>query len=291
MKIKVYAILLGLLVFVVACGPPPPPTAEEEDGEETTTETIEEEMVDEEPAAVEEEAAAEEPEEAAVSGPVLDGLTELEYETLEEGTGEIPEEGDFIKVHFIGSLADGTEFANSYTQGGDPLILQYGRTGLFEGFDMALEMMTIGETARVGIPASLAFGEQGTGVIPPNADLFFDLELVGVAEIEFESVEEGEGLQAMPGDIVQVHYTGTLEDGTVFDSSLDRGEPIEFVLGQGMVIPGWEMGIGMMKEGGTAVLTIPPELAYGSAGAGGVIPPDATLTFEVELVSVQRINQ
>lgn len=290
MKIKLFTILLGLLLFVVACGPPPEAPAEDHSAEsasETSEEMAEEEMeeavVEEEPVNVVEEAA----------GPTapLDGLTELEYEVLEEGTGEKPEEGDFIKVHFIGSLADGTEFANSYVQGGDPLVLNYGRSGLFAGFDQALEMMSIGEIARVGIPADLAFGDQGTGVIPPNADLFFDLELVGIAEIEFESVEEGTGEQAMPGDLVQVHYTGTLEDGTVFDSSLDRGEPIEFMLGQGMVIPGWEMGIGMMKEGGKAILTIPPELGYGAAGAGGVIPPNATLTFEVELVSIERITE
>lgn len=288
MKSKLFAILLGLLLFVVACGPPPEAPSEDHADESMSEST--EEMAEEEPEVVVEEAAQNE---VVVEAPAADlaGLTELEYETLEEGNGDKPEAGDFVKIHFIGSLADGTEFANSYVQGGDPLILTYGRSGLFEGFDMAIEMMTIGETARVGIPASLAFGDQGTGVIPPNADLYFDLELVGLAEIEFESLEEGTGEQAMPGDLVQVHYTGTLEDGTVFDSSLDRGEPIEFMLGQGMVIPGWEMGIGMMKEGGKAILTIPPELGYGSAGAGGVIPPNATLTFEVELVSIERIDQ
>lgn len=285
MKIKFIPILLLGVAFLIACGPPPPTTTEADNASEDAM--VEESA--EESAAVEEEAVVEEAAEPVAQD--LGGLTELEFEVIEEGNGEQPEEGDYVKVHFIGSLADGTEFANSYTQGGDPLVYPFGQAGFFEGWTMALSRMSFGEKANVGIPAALAFGEQGTGVIPPNADLFFELELVGKAEVGFESVEEGDGEQAMPGDVVQVEYTGTLEDGTVFDSSSNTGQPFEFVLGQGMVIPGWDIGIGMMREGGTAILTIPSELAYGAAGAGDVIPPNATLIFEVELVSIQRINQ
>ena len=97
----------------------------------------------------------------------------------------------------------------------------------------------------------------------------------------------GTGAQAEAGKTVKVHYTGKLLDGTKFDSSLDRNEPIEFVLGRGMVIPGWDEGIALLKEGGKALLIIPSKIAYGARGAGGVIPPFAPLTFEVELVSVQ----
>jgi len=97
----------------------------------------------------------------------------------------------------------------------------------------------------------------------------------------------GTGAAAEAGKTVKVHYTGKLLDGTKFDSSLDRNDPIEFVLGKGMVIPGWDEGIALLKEGGKAFLIIPSNLAYGARGAGGVIPPFAPLTFEVELVSVQ----
>ena len=99
--------------------------------------------------------------------------------------------------------------------------------------------------------------------------------------------EPGAGEQAQAGKTVKVHYTGRLLDGTKFDSSLDRNEPIEFKLGQGMVIKGWDEGIALLKVGGKALLIIPSDLAYGSRGAGGVIPPFSPLTFEVELVSVQ----
>jgi len=99
--------------------------------------------------------------------------------------------------------------------------------------------------------------------------------------------EPGSGEQAQAGKTVKVHYTGRLLDGTKFDSSLDRNDPIEFKLGQGMVIKGWDEGIALLKVGGKALLIIPSNLAYGSRGAGGVIPPFSPLTFEVELVSVQ----
>ena len=96
----------------------------------------------------------------------------------------------------------------------------------------------------------------------------------------------GEGPSAKGGDRVIVNYTGWLTDGTKFDSSKDRNQPFSFTLGNGDVIPGWDKGVAGMKAGGKRKLTIPPDLGYGAQGAGGVIPPNATLVFEVELLQI-----
>jgi len=97
---------------------------------------------------------------------------------------------------------------------------------------------------------------------------------------------EGTGPQPKTGDSVRVHYTGWLENGKKFDSSHDRREPLVFAVGRGQVIKGWDEGVGSMKVGGKRKLVIPAGLGYGSQGAGGVIPPNATLIFEVELLGI-----
>jgi peptidylprolyl isomerase len=104
--------------------------------------------------------------------------------------------------------------------------------------------------------------------------------------LQYDDIAEGTGAEAKPGQKVRVHYTGTLADGKKFDSSRDRGKPFQFTLGAGQVIKGWDEGVAGMKVGGQRKLTIPPELGYGSRGTGGVIPPNATLIFDVELVEV-----
>jgi FKBP-type peptidyl-prolyl cis-trans isomerase len=108
-----------------------------------------------------------------------------------------------------------------------------------------------------------------------------------MSELLIEDVKSGDGASPQTGQTVSVHYTGWLTDGTKFDSSKDRGRPFEFKIGRGQVIKGWDQGVATMKIGGVRKLTIPPELGYGRAGAGGVIPPNATLVFEVELLGVK----
>ena len=116
----------------------------------------------------------------------------------------------------------------------------------------------------------------------------------GITTLQSQDVTPGTGAEATKGQVVRVHYTGWLYDssasgnrGRKFDSSKDRNDPFEFRLGAGEVITGWDEGVAGMKVGGTRILTIPPGMGYGATGAGGVIPPNATLVFEVELLDVR----
>jgi FKBP-type peptidyl-prolyl cis-trans isomerase FkpA len=110
-----------------------------------------------------------------------------------------------------------------------------------------------------------------------------------ISGLQYEVLTEGTGAQPLPSDFVRVHYRGALLDGSVFDSSYDRGEPVEFPLDG--VIAGWSEGLLLMKEGGKSRLYIPSRLAYGAQGAGGAIPPNATLIFEVELLEIIPIPE
>jgi len=111
-------------------------------------------------------------------------------------------------------------------------------------------------------------------------------EIMTDSGLKYEDLVAGDGAEAQAGQQVSVHYTGWLTDGSKFDSSLDRNDPFQFALGAGRVIRGWDEGVQGMKIGGKRKLTIPPQLGYGAQGAGGVIPPNATLVFEVELLEI-----
>ena len=242
---------------------------------------------------------------------VLTTESGLKYVMIEEGSGETPESGSMVQVHYTGALEDGTKFDSSYDRG-EPIQFQLGVGQVIPGWDEGIGLLKVGGKAKLIIPPELAYGEQGAGgVIPPNATLLFDVELLGVAPapppppeaptevseadftetdtgLKYYDLEEGTGAAPTAGKQVRVHYTGWLEsDGTMFDSSLLRARPFEFVIGAGQVIPGWDEGVATMKVGGIRQLVIPADLGYGSQGAGGVIPPDAILVFEVELLDVE----
>jgi FKBP-type peptidyl-prolyl cis-trans isomerase FkpA len=112
-------------------------------------------------------------------------------------------------------------------------------------------------------------------------------EITTASGLVYEDTVVGEGAEAKAGQYVTVHYTGWLTNGSKFDSSKDRNDPFQFALGMRQVIGGWDEGVQGMKIGGTRKLTIPPHLGYGARGAGGVIPPNATLVFEVELLGLR----
>lgn len=231
----------------------------------------------------------------------------LQYVVVLEGAGEAPQNGDLVQVHYTGTLEDGTKFDSSYDRG-EPILFPLGMGRVIPGWDEGIALMKVGGQAKLIIPSELAYGERGAGgVIPPNATLLFDVELVGIqagppeaptalsdsdytttqSGLQYHDFEAGTGQSPQSGQQVTVHYTGWLEDGTMFDSSLTRGRPFDFTIGLGQVIPGWDEGVASMKVGGKRQLVIPAGLAYGEQGAGGVIPPNATLIFEVELLGVE----
>jgi len=232
----------------------------------------------------------------------------LQYEVIEPGEGPAPEPGDVVSIHYSATLEDGTEIDDTYERG-EPATFVLGQGIVIPGWDEGVALMHEGEKAKLVIPPELAFGDQGgaAGLIPPNSTLIFEVELVSiqagapdvpttVEEADYVTTESGlkyhdfvvgEGPSPETGQTVTVHYTGWLEDGTKFDSSLDRGQPFTFTIGMRQVIAGWDEGVATMKVGGKRQLVIPSELGYGEQGAGAVIPPNATLIFEVELLDVQ----
>jgi peptidylprolyl isomerase len=142
--------------------------------------------------------------------------------------------------------------------------------------------------SKTSLPNAAPLVAQANLLTQPEASAMTEENVITTdSGLQYVEVLEGTGALPTAGQTVVVHYTGTLEDGTKFDSSRDRGQPFKFPLGAGRVIKGWDEGIATMKIGGQRKLIIPSELGYGSRGAGGVIPPNATLIFDVELLGVE----
>jgi peptidylprolyl isomerase len=216
----------------------------------------------------------------------------------------LPQPGATVKIHYSGFLEDGTKFDSSVDRG-EPFQFVIGRSQVIPGWDEAVMKLRVGEKAKLVIPSEMGYGPSKRGKIPANATLYFDVELLGVSvppspwNAEGKKAKETEsglkvvyfnevpdGVKAEPGKRVAVHYSGYLTNGSLFDSSIQRGSPIEFVLGRGQVIKGWDEGISLMKVGEKAKLVIPYHLAYGEQGRPPQIPAKADLIFDVELVKV-----
>jgi peptidylprolyl isomerase len=247
----------------------------------------------------------------------------LRYLVLKKSTGEPARAGFSADVLYKGFFTDGKMFDQAQDRN-KPFSFVLGAGRVIKGWDEGVALMSVGDIYRLIIPPQLAYGKGGAGgVIPPNSTLMFDVELLGVRDPNIvlakvpsnpmmdpkqlaaslqagkqkagDTVTTASGLRyvvikrtgaalVQSGKAVEVHYTGYLLNGKKFDSSRDRGEPFEFTLGQGQVIKGWEEGIALMAVGDQLRLIIPPELAYGDRGAGNIIPPNATLIFDVELM-------
>ena len=238
---------------------------------------------------------------AEEGGTLIKTASGLQYEIIKMGNGEKPNATDKVEVHYHGTLEDGMVFDSSVDRGE---TISFPLNRVIKGWTEGVQLMPVGSKFKFIIPPELAYGERGAGgVIPPNATLIFEVELFSIkkpfVDTDFGLPAEenfldsglryldhitGNGESIKSGQEAIVHYSGYLADGTKFDSSHDKGSPFSFPLGQGRVIKGWDEGIVGMKKGGKRTLIIPPELGYGERGAGGVIPPNAMLMFEVELV-------
>ena len=251
----------------------------------------------------------------------------LYYSIEQAGVGKTAEHGDKVTVHYRGKIMDGNEFDSSYERNtpftltyGQGQVIKGWEEGL--AYFPTGSKGTLYIPSNLGY-GERGIGN----LIPPNSTLVFDIEVLKVqSEAEYESEkkemaanakkqdvekiekylkenklkaketesglyyiieQKGKGAQAEAGKTVSVHYKGTLLDGTKFDSSYDRSEPIEFKLGVGQVIKGWDEGIALLKEGSKGKLLIPSELAYGSRSAGK-IPPYSVLIFDIELMDVKE---
>ena len=249
--------------------------------------------------------------------------TEAGVKYLDEAVGEGREAkvGDLISIQFKGwIIVDSTNLFSDWSKdstrlpymigdsyrSGQAVKFVLGEDAFIRGTDDGIVGMKPNGKRIIVIPSERAYGEKGVGPVPPNSDLKVIIELLDVKDpvvaemwdvdkskiktsesgLKYVIIEAGEGDMVTDGNVVTVHYSGYLEDGTKFDSSVERDEPFSFVVGNKQVIAGWDEGIKLLKKGGKARFIIPPSLAYGDISAGK-IPPNSTLIFDVELLDVE----
>jgi len=229
----------------------------------------------------------------------------LKYYDFEVGDGDQPEAGQTAIIDFTMWREDGAR-VESTLEIGQPFPFPIGVGQMLEGLDEGVLTMNVGGKRQLVVPSELAFGEQGTDVVPPNTALIFEVELIVVIPVpeaadqtivdegDYTTIESGlkyfdivtgEGDSPEVGQLVVVHFTGWLTDGTKFDSTIDGGLPTTFSYGMGRMISGLDEGVGSMKVGGKRQLVVPPELGLGDQDIE-IVPPNSTLIFEVELMDI-----
>lgn len=207
------------------------------------------------------------------------------------GSGELVQNRTTIIVGWEGRLPNGTIFDSSELQGLD-LIFTLGVGKVIQGLDEGIQGMRMGGKRRIEIPSHKAFGKSGSCLndgscpVPGNTTVIYEVDLKSrMTTVLIDKRLDGTGDPAEAGDRVQIEYIGVMQDGTIFDTSDDHGGPIEFTLGAGQVIEGWDIGIAGMKSGEVRILTIPPELAYGQ-NSNGPLTAWSVVIFRVELVQI-----
>lgn len=231
-------------------------------------------------------------------------FTGLKYYTIQAGTGKKVEADCQVEFHYTAYLEDMKVFDSTRKKGQTFKVLA-GNRNLIAGLEEALLLMREGDKMRFVVPPQLGFGNAKSGSIPANSTLYFDIEMLKVGDkvvvtpfategkkvynhpsgLKYIIIEEGKGERALENSSVEMHYTGYLNDGTIFDSSVKRNQPFSFKLGAGQVIKGWELGVPLMKVGDKMRLIIPADLGYGDRQIGN-IPPNSELIFDVELLRI-----
>jgi len=249
--------------------------------------------------------------------------TGLQYMDDSLGTGREAKANDLVSIHFKGWMVPkdtASELFSDWSADQSKNMLSLGdskmrnqpikfilNSGSFiKGTDEGIVGMKTGGRRTMIIPSKLAYGEAGVGFIPPNTDLKVVIELLEVKDrvvaemwkvdstlfkttasgVKYAIISQGEGPAVEAGKVVTVHYSGYLQNGTMFDSSVERDEPIMFVVGQGQVIPGWDEGMQLLKKGDKARFIIPPKLGYGEMVLEK-IPVNSTLIFDTEVIDIK----
>lgn len=231
----------------------------------------------------------------------------LKYKITQKAEGAKPTAGEKVKVHYTGKLTNDTIFDSSVKRG-VPFEFTLGRGQVIKGWDEGIALLHVGEKATFIIPPALGYGDRDMGTIPSNATLIFDVELIGIAPkpaaydtkgketktltsgVKYTIIQQGPGPKAGPNMTATFHYTGWLEDGTIFDSSIDKNRPGTAALGENKLIPGLDEGIQQMTVGSKAQIFVPAKLGFGDRQAGS-IAPNSNLIFDIELIKVVENKQ
>jgi peptidylprolyl isomerase len=242
-----------------------------------------------------------------VKKPVTVKMTKgMEYTIMSKGNGPQVKPGETVSMLYTGKLLNDTVFDATSRRGNMPFKFKLQKHQVIQGWDSIVAQLHGGDKAIMRIPPEYGYGARANGAIPANSTLIFEVEVLdiispptqwdakgkdtittpsGLKVVMFE--KHPENAQPATGQNVVVHYSGFTMDGSMFDSSVERGDPFTFILGRGQVIKGWDEGIAMLHKGETAKLIIPYQLAYGEGGRPPVIPPKATLIFDVQLVDIK----
>jgi len=217
---------------------------------------------------------------------------DVKIEVVAKGEGREAQDGDVALAHFTMAIASNGKVVADTRKAEEPQALPIGWPGyLLPGMEKVVSKMRLGDHFKVDLPWRLAFGERGyPGQIPPKSDLKLDIELVGFLELKKEILASGKGEPPARFDMILVHYATSFADGTKFDSSRERDEPVMLPAGAGRVFQGWDLTMLKLKIGDHWKVTVPWQLAYGAHGAPPKIPPKSDIVLDIERLPMPEVK-